>query len=70
VEKYIIFDTLIESQAYSNQKAISMGTGQPSDVIQYWHIIRETKDGKWAVQCPDGTEEPEFEDMDLVVESK
>jgi len=54
---YLIFDTEQEAMAYSHAEAVRHGHGKLNSTIQYWWAWRETVDGKWAVQCPDGTEE-------------
>lgn len=61
---WLVLETEEEAKAHSNAKAVEMGSGKPSDIIQYWYIWRETADGKWAVQCPEGNEEPEFEEVE------
>ena len=55
--KYLIFNTEAEARAYSHAEAVKCGYGKTNDTIQYWWAWRETIDGKWAVQCHDGTEE-------------
>ncbi len=62
---YKIFDTEPEARQYSHAEALSRGHGMKASIIQYWWEWRETIDGKWAVQCPDGTEaEPEWKTME------
>lgn len=61
---YKLFDTEAKAQEYSHAKAVVMGLGQEGDICQYWYGWRQTKDGKWAVQCPEGNEEPEFEEAE------
>ena len=53
---YKIFDTEAEAMEYSHEAALASGHGNVGDTIQYWYSWRETANGKWAVQCPDGTE--------------
>jgi hypothetical protein len=54
---YILFDTEQEAKDYSHAEAIARGHGLAEHTIQYWLAWRETIDGRWAVQCPDGSEE-------------
>lgn len=62
---YLIFDTELEAIEYSHAKAIEMGFGKTGDICQYWYGWRETTNGKWAMQCPEGTEqEPEWREND------
>ena len=59
--KYLIFDTEAEAMEYSHNEAIQKGLGKDTDICQYWYNWKETVDGKWAIQCPEGTEtEPEW----------
>ena len=60
--KYLIFDTEQGAMNYSHQKATEHGRGSIGDTIQYWYGWQETIDGKWAVQCPEGTEQPELKE--------
>lgn len=55
---YLIFDTEAEAKEYSHNEAVKRGHGKPNNTVQYWWIWRETIDGKWAVQCPEGTKTP------------
>ena len=59
--KWKIFQTKSGAMIYSHNKAVAMGLGKPGDVCQYWYNIKQAKDGTWAVQCPEGTAQPEFE---------
>ena len=54
---YMMFDTEQEAKDYSHAEAIRRGFGRDGDICQYWWAWRETIDGKWAVQCPDGSKE-------------
>lgn len=54
-----MFETETDAMAYSHAEAIKRGCGA-GNVTQYWYSWKETANGKWAVQCPDGTETPEF----------
>lgn len=54
--KWLVFDTEDEAAEYSHGEAIFYKRGGAGMVIQYWYSWRETANGKWAVQCPDGTE--------------
>jgi len=45
---YKIFDTAEEAKQYKHDGKYNK---------------RETIDGKWAVQCPEGTETPEFPEI-------
>lgn len=62
--KWIIFVTEDEAYEYSHAEAVRYGHGMPGDTIQYWWEIRQCADGRWAVQCPEGTEEAEFEEVE------
>lgn len=62
MDKYLVFDTEQEAMAYSHDKAVAMRCGTGSHPVQYWYSWVRTIDGKWAIQCPEGTEEPEFEE--------
>jgi hypothetical protein len=61
--QYKVFNTEQEAKSYSHAEAVLRGVGQAEHTCQYWWLIRQTKEGNWAVQCPEGTEEPEFEDI-------
>lgn len=60
---YSLFKTEEDAKQYSHNEAVKRGHGKPNNTVQYWWIWRKTKDGKWAVQCPEGTVEPEFEEI-------
>ena len=63
---YKIFSTEQEAKDYSHTEAIAHGHGLPKHTIQYWWAWRETIDGKWAVECPDGdTEEPTWKPQEV-----
>lgn len=62
--KWMIFETETEARAYSHEEAVRRGKGKDDDIIQYWWTVKKTAIGKWAVCCPEGTEEPEFEEQD------
>lgn len=56
-----IFDTEADALAFSHDEAVKMGLGKEGDICQYWYDHRQTANGKWAVQCPEGTEtEPDW----------
>ena len=58
---YKIFETKLEAMEYSHSIAIGYGHGKPENTLQYWYAWKETIDGKWAVECPEGAEpEPEW----------
>jgi len=62
---YKIFDTQEEALSFSHEKAVSMGNGNPNNGFEYWYAIRKTIDGKWAIECPEGTEpEPIWEEIE------
>lgn len=61
--KYLIFITEVDAKAYSHTEAVKCGYGKPGDTIQYWWAWRETVDEKWAVECPEGTDSPEFNEV-------
>lgn len=64
---YKIFETEQEAIEYSHSIAIQHGHGKPENTIQYWYAWKETIDGKWAVQCPDGTyDEPEWKAIEEI----
>jgi len=54
--RYRMFETEAEAMEHSHAKAIEMGCGRANDITQYWYSWKETANGKWAVQCPEGTE--------------
>jgi len=58
--EWLVFDTEQEAIDYSHSVALEHGHGKPENTIQYWWIWKQTIDNKWAVQCPEGTETPEF----------
>lgn len=60
---YILFDTEAEAREYSHAEAVKRGHGLDGHTIQYWWAWRETSNGKWAVQCPEGTDSPEFNEV-------
>jgi len=65
---YKVFATEREACDYSHAKAIEMGLGKVDDICQYWYEWKETADGKWAIQCPEGTEpEPKWKVIDNVI---
>lgn len=52
---YRIFETEELAKEYSQAIAYDNGCNEHTST-QYWYSWRETADGRWAVQCPDGTE--------------
>lgn len=62
--RWIVFDSKEMADAFSHLEAIIRGLGKQGDICQYWWIVKPTKDGKWAVQCPQGSAEPEFEESE------
>lgn len=62
---WLIFNTKAEAYEYSHMAAIEHNRGRSTDTIQYWWLVRKTANGKWAVQCPDGNQEPIFEEVTL-----
>lgn len=63
---YLIFDTETQARNFSHAAAVSRGLGGEDDVCQYWYQWRETIDGRWAVQCPEGNEpEPQWKPQEV-----
>lgn len=60
---YRIFNTEAQAKAFSHAEAVNKGRGREIDTIQYWYSWRETIDNKWAVECPEGSDNPIFPEV-------